>query len=106
MLDNSLQPHDIEQRLESAGFEGIKLQYGTSLGEWFMVFCDLEVYRSFLTTIIDSPLYEVMEQSNSQVYTKERAEPIEFGVITYIHHYDDWEDWEVFFQSLFTLIRV
>jgi hypothetical protein len=101
-----LQPHDIEQRLESAGLEGIKLQYGSSLGEWFIVFRDLELYRSFLTTIIDSPLYDVMEQSNSQVYPKERAEPLEFGVVTYIHHYDDWEDWEGFFQSLFTLIRV
>tara|TARA_B110000008_G_C16816317_1_gene502827 strand:- start:493 stop:813 length:321 start_codon:yes stop_codon:yes gene_type:complete len=106
MLDNSLQPSDIEQRLESAGFEGIELKYGVALGEWFMIFRTFEVYRSFLTSVIDSPLYEVMEKSNSQLYTKERIEPLEFGVITHIHHYDDWEDWEHFFHSLFTIIRV
>jgi hypothetical protein len=106
MLDNSLQPYDIEQRLESAGFEGIELKYGVALGEWFMIFRTFEVYRSFLTSIIDSPLYEVMEKGNSQLYMKERIEPLEFGVITHIHHYDDWEDWEHFFHSLFTIIRV
>jgi hypothetical protein len=105
MLD-SLQPTNVEQRLESAGFPGIEIQYGTVLDEWFIVFRTLEVYRSFLTSIIGSPMYNVMDEGNCHIYTKQMVEPLEFGVIVYVHEHKLWEDWQTFFQSLFTFMRV
>ncbi len=106
MLERTvLQPHEVEHRLRDLGVD-TSVEFNDQLREWYLFFEDMSEYKRFIRFILNTCMFNEIEESNTQIYLKEPSEPLEFGVITYIHNFDDWTDWENMFHSLFTEIRV
>jgi hypothetical protein len=100
-----LQPHEVEGRLRNSGIN-ISVEFNDRLREWYLFFEDMEDYREFMRMTMNTSIFNEVEKSNTQIYLKHPSEPLEFGVITHIHDFEYWNDWEAMFHSLFTEMRV
>ena len=105
MAIEALQPHTIENKLAELGFDSVKLQYEDD--EWFIIFLTLNEYITFMTRVKDIETIGniMMDQAESNIYPAFR-DPLSFGVVIHIPRFEDWEDWQWFFQTLFTFMVV
>ena len=103
---NMLQPHIVEEQLVERGLDGIRIEFNDHLQEWYLYFDNMSNYENFMRAVITTSVSANLEESNTQIYLKRPSEPLEFGVITHIHCFEDWNDWEHMFHSFLTEIRV
>lgn len=105
MAIEGLQPHTIENKLAELGFGGVKLQYEDD--EWFIIFLTLNEYITFMRLVNDNETIGniMLNQAESNIYPAFR-DPLSFGVVSHIPRFEDWEDWQWFFQTLFTFMTV